>query len=154
MVDCPVSSKLDTPYMILGFATKMYNNFEYTYDGISDLFDSMKFPAECYNRLVTSIFKDDCDGFHAAVYHIAYKNKLETYLLTYVTKTLIGSHTVCLIKYLDRYWVVDYNSLLVKDSLEGVLNETIKRRHEELLTYNLTEFNYNSGKYEIVEKEI
>lgn len=154
IVNLDVEEKVDLAYSLAALASAWYNNFEYTYDGIRDLFDSMKFPAECYYRIKTSIFKDDCDGFHAALYHVAKQNKLQAYLLTYINTTLIKSHTVVLIKQLNKYWLLDYTTMLSDDTLEKVLDKALKRRHVELLTYNLVGYNYETGKYEVIEEEV
>ena len=154
ITDCQVLGKFDTPFMILGFAVKMYNNFSYTYDDVSELFDSMRYPAECYKRLVNGVFKDDCDGFHAALYHLSIKSGLDAYLLTYITTNIVDSHTVLLIKYYDRYCVIDYTSLISKDSFDEVLKATVDRRHKEEVAHNIVKFNYEQNKYEIVGKEI
>ena len=152
--DCEVKEHFYTPYALSTFVGRIYSNFEYTYDGITDLFDSMKFPAECYHRISTSIFKDDCDGFHAAVYHMAAKNDFQTCLLTYVTSDIISSHTVTLIKYLNKYWIIDYNQLLSANTLEQVLKQVLDRRKSKLLCYNLVKYNYSTFKYEIMKEEI
>ena len=154
IVNIAVDEKINIAYSLASLGHAWYSNFEYTSDGIRDLFDSMRFPAECYYKIKTSIFKDDCDGFHAALYHVATQNKLDAYLLTYVNTTLIKSHTVVLIKQLNKYWVVDYTTMISDDTLSGVIDKVLKRRNVELLTYNLVKFNYNKGKYETVEEEI
>lgn len=154
IVNLYVEEKVHSPYELTKWAHEWYKNFEYTYDGIEDLFDSMRFPAECYYRIKTSILKDDCDGFHAALYHIAIESHLVAYLLSYVDSKIINSHTVIIIKYLGRYWLIDYDSMIVDDTLEDLLKKQENRRKIEIIAHNLVEFDYDSAKYRIVKEEI
>ena len=152
MIDYEVEGVYETPASIAESMDSLYKYFEYTPDGITDLFDSMRFPAECYKKLITSVFKDDCDGFHAAMYHVAKKKGFDAYLLTYIPTDIKEGHTVVLIKYLSRYWILDYDKVLVNNSIEEVLNDTVNRRKVELVAYNITEFDYDKGKY-VIRKE-
>lgn len=152
--DCEVEGTFETPSSIVEEAKKYYHNFEYVPDGWDDLFDSMKFPAECYQRLINTVFKDDCDGYHAAMYHIAKKKGFNSCLLTYIPTDIKEGHTVVLIKYLSRYWILDYDKVLVNNTLEDVLNDTLKRRRVELVSYNLVDFDYSKSKYRIRKGEI
>lgn len=51
-------------------ANRVYEKFHYTKDGIDQLGDAVRPPAQCYKDLVDGALKDDCDGFHSALYHI------------------------------------------------------------------------------------
>ena len=78
---------------------KLYNRFTYSYDGIDELFDCMRKPAQCYLDSCKNNWEDDCDGFHAALYHIYYKNGYDPYLLTMILpEKIFESHTICVIK--------------------------------------------------------
>lgn len=154
IVNLYVDEKIYSPYELTKWAREWYNNFDYTYDGINDLFDSMRYPAECYYRIKTSVFKDDCDGFHAALYHVVTENNLNAYLLTYVDTKIINSHTVLLIKYFDRYFLFDYDNMISDNTLDGLLIKQENRRKVKILKYNLVVFNYTKGKYEIVKEEV
>lgn len=88
-------------------ALELYRNFEYTPDGITRLFDSIDTPAGAWERAFNpGPLRDDCDGFHAALYWAASK-KLECFLLTLVTANIKDSHTLLVVK-MGSYYFVDY----------------------------------------------
>lgn len=152
--DCDVDGVFETPASIAEWMNRFYHNFEYTPDGWEDLFDSMRFPAECYQRITSKVFRDDCDGYHAAMYHIAKKKGFECCLLTYIPTEIKEGHTVVLIKYLNRYWILDYNKVLVNNTLKEVLDDTLRRRKVELVAYNLVDFDYDKSKYVLRKEKI
>ena len=131
----------------------LYNNFEYTYDKASELFDSMHSPAQCYYNCYNGKLKDDCDGFHAAAYHILSKNRFNCYLLTYITTKLIDSHTVLMFKRMNKYYICDYYNYYSADTFEGVFDQLLAARKTTARCYNIIKYNYNEGKYIIVEGE-
>lgn len=55
-------------------AKTLLESYEYTPDGPSQLFDAMRPPAYCYKEYKQGKLRDDCDGFHSALYHILDRN--------------------------------------------------------------------------------
>ena len=65
------ADKIDRFYEFLSrAANRVDEGFHYTNDGIDEFGDSMRPPAQCYKDLVEGSLKDDCDGFHSALYYI------------------------------------------------------------------------------------
>ena len=82
---------------------EVYNNFEWTMDDWTQLFDSMRPAPYVYNLYfgaenTKTDFKDDCDGFHTVIYHILKNNGYDVALITVATKPIKNSHTMCAIK--------------------------------------------------------
>ncbi len=88
-------------------ARELYKHFEYTLDDITRLYDSVDTPASCWERAFTGKLKDDCDGFHSALYW-AISQKYDCYLLTLVTKDIVSSHSLLVIEHNDKKYFVDY----------------------------------------------
>ena len=89
-------------------AEELYRNFDYTPDGISRLFDSIDTPAGSWEKAFNQgPLKDDCDGFHAALYWAA-KGQMFCYLLTLVTANIVDSHTLLCIEHKGNHYFADY----------------------------------------------
>lgn len=131
----------------------MLERFTYTYDKATQLFDAMRSPATCYADYVNGQLLDDCDGFHAALYHIADHNNLDCYLLTYMTEDVTKSHTILAIKYATNNWVAfDYDRALVSSTGPARLAEFAAHNHKtEVIKYNLVKYDYYKGYYYIVK---
>lgn len=87
---------------------KLYSSFEWTADGITQLFDCIQPPAQCYVDYKKGLLKDDCDGFHALVHYCLHYSGIESYLLTVNTKKFSDGHCVLLFKLNDKWYVSDY----------------------------------------------
>ncbi len=110
-------------------ANELYKNFEYTLDDITRLYDSIDTPASCWNRAFTKRLKDDCDGFHSALYW-AVSQHFSCYLLTLVTRNIIDSHSLLVIEYNNKKHFIDYT--YVSDgfsNLDSLVNAVIKYRN-------------------------
>lgn len=96
------------PEELKAVAEELYRNFEYTPDGLLRLFDSIDAPAGSWERAFNpGPLKDDCDGFHGALYWSAHK-QMFCYLLTLVTANVIDSHTLLCVEHEGRHYFVDY----------------------------------------------
>lgn len=145
LVDMPIVELINTPKELETISKKLYKNFYYTYDNIDQLGDSQRFPAQCYKELKDGCLKDDCDGYHAALYHIANKRGIKCYLLTYITKSLVDSHTVLLMHYGGRYYKLDYDRLSSADTIKKLITK-------DIYCWNLTQFDYDKKKWVIVDE--
>lgn len=133
---------------------KLYNNFVYKADDVTQLFDVMRTPAQCYIELHDDILYDDCDGYHAALYHLAHANNIKCYLLTYITRDIKNSHTFLVAYKSNNYvhgWIgIDYkNETVLYKSIGGLIRD--KTSKYKILGYNLVQFNYVSNEWEIVD---
>jgi len=91
-------------------ADELRANFEYTRDGIDRLFDSIDTPASCWDRAFNpGPLKDDCDGFHSAVYWAVHHN-FRCWLLTLVTRNIVDSHVLLYIRH-GGHFCLDYTYL-------------------------------------------
>lgn len=88
-------------------AQELYINFEYTLDDVTRLYDSIDTPASCWERAFTGKLKDDCDGFHSALYWAVSQN-FNCYLLTLVTQDIVSSHSLLVISHGGKLHFVDY----------------------------------------------
>ena len=107
-------------------AVELHKNFVYVRDGFLRLYDSIDTPANCWNRAFNpGPLKDDCDGFHAALYWAACKN-FECYLVTIVSTDIVKSHTAL---WLPRVGIMDYTRLHEGDDLNLTVEKVKKSRH-------------------------
>ena len=148
ITECPVEEKISKPLFIVNIARQMYTKFTYQYDGPTELFDSMRFPAQCYTDYKNGLLKDDCDGFHAALYHVAESNSYDSYLLTYIPTKLSKSHTVLLIKHNNYFYVDDYTTIYKCESIEKVIERLENKHNIKILCYNFVKF--DKDKYIVV----
>lgn len=97
-------------------AAKMYKKFKYTSDGV---LDNIIPPHTAYQKAYADKLYDDCDGFHALMYHILHENQkaleIEDIALFCVIplelKTLFQSHVVLAFKKDGIWYVLDYRYL-------------------------------------------
>ena len=117
---CPLNN---TDYVQIGesktnyvkrMSTKIMDAFEYKHDGFDELGDTIPPPAEAYYQFLRGELVDDCDGFHAALYHAAMSNGIECKLIEiFSTKNFFG-HCVFLFK--DETWkICDYTHIMDLD---------------------------------------
>ena len=148
IADYDVEDNLDlsTVSKLAKYIDKSYSKFTYTYDGPDELFDSMRFPAQCYyDQFVKGILRDDCDGFHSSAYHIATRYGYDAYILTYMTSHLIDSHTVLEIRKNNSLYKIDYSRLITGKTIDDLI------KGKNVIAYNLVKFNYKQKKWYIVE---
>lgn len=104
----------------------MYKAFTYEYDHIDDLGDSMRSPHLSFYRYLTKDFKDDCDGYHAAVmYWVQNVIKDADYvgIYTAITKTIKKSHCVCVYRAKGKVWLADYTRLYSWDENDDCVKD-------------------------------
>ncbi|MCL2539100.1 MAG: hypothetical protein FWE66_02045 [Oscillospiraceae bacterium] len=93
----------------------LYKNFIYKYDDFSMLYDAIDTPPQCLCYLENDVLEDDCDGFHAAIYHLI-KQKMENAsnnnLITVVTRPVAKSHTMCVFDFDGKRYLVDYEEVI------------------------------------------
>lgn len=110
-------------------AAEINRNFVYRRDGFSRLFDSIDTPAGCWERTFkTGPLKDDCDGFHAALYW-AVSRKMHCFLFTIAALNITHSHTLLCIEANNYYYIADY-TYISKGFLckEDVIKDICARR--------------------------
>lgn len=139
----------DIPH-IINLLNRVYINFHYTSDNIFVLFDAMHKPYQSYLNYCNNVFFDDCDGYHAAIYHIFHSNSYGTFLISYIPTDTSKGHTVCGIKGKDKYYVVDYNKIYTGETLDICLNDLSEDRKVDIVVYALIKFDYEANKYKIV----
>ena len=148
--DFPIDeTNIYTPYNVISFASEYYLKFKYTRDNWDELFDAMHSPAYCYKELKEGLLKDDCDGWHSALLHLCEKSGITAYLMTFVTKDIVGSHTVLVMKFNNKYWMINYNIMYSTDTFTRLYNRLDLAYH--IVSYNFIKYNYDTGEYEIVE---
>lgn len=92
---------------------KVMDAFEYKHDGIDELGDTTPPPAEMYRQMKSGHFADDCDGYHACLYHLAKENGIFCRLVSVLSAVNKRGH--CVLLYLDgdgwhiHNYRVDYN---------------------------------------------
>ncbi len=110
------ADKIDKFYEFLSNAANRVNEgFNYTYDGIDELGDSVRPPAQCYKDLVEGSLKDDCDGFHSALYHIMSQDTFHTpvYMASIGARNASKGHAILVgIDPLGAWFAQDYRATL------------------------------------------
>lgn len=98
---------------------RLYPNFHYTLDDPSKGFDAMDTPPQCLSSLEAGDLKDDCDGFHAAVYYLIQKrmpSAKNVHLVTVITEPFWRSHTMCVFEIAEggktQRYLVNYTRVI------------------------------------------
>jgi hypothetical protein len=113
---------------IKNIINEIHKRFQYTNDNWDRLYDSIDSPASCVIRAFENPpLRDDCDGFHSALYYFVSKN-FDCRLLTVVTNDIKNSHTLLLLKYQQKYYYIDYT--IISGSYHNIQNiiDTIKQK--------------------------
>ena len=124
-------------------AEEVHNRFQYTPDNISHLYDAMDSPASCWQKAFEdSPLKDDCDGFHAALYWAVSFN-FDCGLLTVVTSNIKDSHTILYFENEGLLHYVDYVYLSngfanMGDLINHIQNRRYKSRGTEIVDSELS----------------
>ena len=103
------------------------------------LFDAMDTPPQCLQYLEGDGLKDDCDGFHSAIYWLIKTIADDTYdhrIITIVTKPFWKSHTMCTFKLKGKMYLVDYNSVIEVSSYYDILNNVDNSVYWHLNTWD------------------
>lgn len=114
LLDChkiTYSSPDELSQKVKALANEMRITFKYTSDNLWQLYDSMRPPADCYKQVVENgKLYDDCDGFHALMYHILTQNNIDCVLCTAVPlkNTLKTAHTFLTYRENSHWRILDY----------------------------------------------
>ena len=136
---------------IRAIAKMAYENFEWTADGIDQLGDAIVPPPCAYNQIIKGKFKDDCDGFHAAMLHILLINHIESYLLT--ANAIGGGHCILIFKYNDKWYILDYTRIYgpgttAKEVIDIYNKEyPVRYKTKEVIYNGIVKYDYTTGKY-------
>lgn len=131
---------------------------EYKADDASQLFDAINSPSQLYyDYKKNNNIKDDCDGFHALVFHILYNSKIECYLMT---ANAIGcGHCICLCKYNNKWHVIDYSHYedgydTAAEAIE-MYNKIYPVRYKcKEVAYNgFVTYDYEKGRFKAISKK-
>ena len=119
---------------IITTAQQINNRFKYTNDSWDRLYDSIDTPASCVLRTFERPpLRDDCDGFHSALYwFVSNSRNYDCRLLTVVTNNIVDSHSLLLIKNRhSEYFYIDYTyqSQLSK-TIPPLVNHIQQRRYD------------------------
>lgn len=142
---------------------EVYNNFEWTMDDWTQLFDSVCPAPYIYNKYVeaektNSDFFGDCDDYHTVIYHILKNNGYDVALITVATKPINNSHTMCAIKEKIEengvektvYRIVDYTSLRGPYTS---LQDFVDDYRYPVRYWKLDQWDYNKKKFRGVSKK-
>ena len=151
--------KVSTIKDIRKLAVTLYQKFEWTADGIDELWDAVTPPPQNYsNYIAAEELKDDCDGFHSVMHYCLSMSGIECYLLS-VNAWGLG-HCVLLFKYRNKWYVNDYMGVYgPHDTAAQAIQEYNKTFVEDYqpkseVWYNaLVAYDYDLGKFK-VEKSI
>lgn len=119
---------------ILNLTNELHAKFKYTYDDITQLADSMKPPAQCYKEFIENgKLEDDCDGYHALLYHILTENRIECALATAVpTNKIIDGHTFLAFRLNSHICIVDYSFMKSYNTdFENAIQQYYNERHNK-----------------------
>lgn len=134
--------------MVHHLSQEIYHRFQYTNDSWDRLYDSIDSPASCVLKAFENPpLKDDCDGFHSALYWFVSHN-FDCRLLTTVTQDIKNSHTLLLLKHNKKYYYIDYTYLSKEyKNIPLVIDDIKKRRYNNIsnfiMYYELSEWKNN-----------
>lgn len=143
--------------------TEMMTRFNYTYDKIENIIT----PPLAYKRAYDDVLNDDCDGFHALMFHILHQNYEELKLqdlalfcmIPLELKPMFSSHIVLAFKYEDIWYVLDYDVIYTWKC--KTLNELMQQYWERYFHFVVKaktdkhyctpfEYDYISNKWKLV----
>lgn len=133
----------------------IYAHYKWKADGFSELTDSYRPIPYIYNMYVqaaesSTIFEDDCDGFHSVVYHLFQQNGYDCALITLVTKPFTKSHTMCAFRIKDAYYVVNYQRI---SGPYMSLQDFVDAYNDSVRYWNLQKYDYSIRKFYTVTDE-
>ena len=130
---------------------KLYKKFKWTADGPDQLWDAMTPPPQNYQHYLDGLLKDDCDGFHALVYHCLYNSGIKCSLFT--ANAINSGHCILVFTLNSKWYVVDYSKVYKGyDTLEEAIDEYNKvyptiYKSKEILFNGFVQYNYETGKW-------
>ncbi|NLN07086.1 MAG: hypothetical protein GX167_05635 [Firmicutes bacterium] len=126
---------------------QLYHRFIWTQDDLGKLFDSMDTPASAWDKAFSNPpLRDDCDGYHAALYWAVSFN-CPCRLLTVVTGDIKNSHTVLVIRDGQHYYLANYNYLSRPlATIEDVLKELQQTYYKKTTAIIAWELSYWNGR--------
>lgn len=112
---------------------ELHRRFDYTPDGADRLFDSIITPAAAWlEAFEDPPLKDDCDGFHSALYW-AVSHNFDCRLLTAVTEDIRRSHTA--LAFMDKnnlLYLVNYRVVTPgQDCIEKIKDRFIASQYRD-----------------------
>lgn len=145
--------KVKTLTDIKNLVVRLYEKFEWTKDGVDELFDSICPPPYNYKRYCDGLLKDDCDGFHSLVYHCLKNSGIECYLLS--TCAIGSGHCVLIFKYRNKWYVNDYRTVYAgyetaQEAVAAYNIEYVKKysgAKSDVLFNSTVSYNYNTAKF-------
>ena len=131
---------------IKGLTSEIMKRFKYTPDGLDKLFDSMDTPASCWHRtFFQTPLRDDCDGYHAALYW-AISKRFNCALLTVLTDDIVNSHTVLIAKTDGGYCLVNYLDVQMNlPDLDSVVKYLLNKYYQNKVSIMATELSKWDG---------
>ena len=144
----PLSGEINTIGDLQDRVVELYKNFKYKYDDISMLFDAIDTPPQCLFYLENNTLQDDCDGYHAAIYHLIIhrmKNASNIKLITVVTKPFTKSHTMCVFDSNDKTYLVDYQRVVEIQDYSDALDHMKQIYSSKPLYYHLNTWDGKKG---------
>ena len=111
----PQSEPIDNVTELRATLSSLYANFQYKLDDASMLFDAMDTPPQCLAALESGLLRDDCDGYHAAIYHLIerrFASANNVRLITIVTKPFWHSHTMCVFDFDGQRYLINYRNVV------------------------------------------
>lgn len=133
---------------IADVAHRMFKKFKYKADGAEELGDTCPPPAEMYAEFCEcDTFSDDCDGFHAGLYHVLWKNGIPCYLLSVISAKNNYGHCVVAYEYDGKTYIQDYLDSYDGASLSDVVQRFYMGRTGGKAMLYAQDFDYTRGKY-------
>lgn len=135
---------------------KLYSHFDYTPDGIDQLFDAIIPPPQAYQKYLLDKLKDDCDGFHSLLLQCLRASQIECYLLAV---NAIGSGHCVLVFYLDGKWHVnDYTTIYdgydkLQDAINAYNEKFVKiysGAKSKVFGNTIIDYNFKKGKFKLL----
>lgn len=142
---------VSTYKQVQSLVAKLYKKFEWTADGPDQLWDAMTPPPQNYQHYLDGLLKDDCDGFHALVYHCLYNSGIKCSLFT--ANAINGGHCILAFTLSGKWYVVDYNKVYKGyDTLEEAVEEYNKiyptiYNSKKIIYNGFVQYNYETGKW-------
>lgn len=150
---------VSTYKQVQALVAKLYKKFEWTADGADQLYDAMTPPPQNYQYYLDGLLKDDCDGFHALVYHCLYNSGIKCSLFT--ANAINSGHCILAFTLSDKWYVVDYNKVYKGyDTLEEAVDEYNKvyptiYNSKKIIYNGFIQYDYEKGKwYQTSAKEL
>lgn len=134
----PKTAQINSVADLSAAIKRLYPGFHYTYDDASKGFDAMDTPPQCLANLEAGDLKDDCDGFHAAIYYLIQKRMpgaKDPHLVTVVTEPFWRSHTMCVFDLSEngknQRYLVNYTRVIPITSDQDIKTEVERQEAQK-----------------------